>query len=178
MGAVTGREPGVVGAALDADQAWAGIIVDGYHVDPANVRIAARAKPQGKLFLVSDAMSPAGSANPTMTLYGETIRVNAGQLVNGEGRLAGSAITLSDAVRICHERVGLPLEEALRMASIYPAEFMGLGNRLGRIARGYRANLAHFQADLQATSTWIAGRRSVSPTRPCPRPSRPASCAA
>jgi N-acetylglucosamine-6-phosphate deacetylase len=67
-----------------------------------------------------------------------------GRLINAEGALAGSAIGLIDAVRICHRQAGLELGECLRMASLYPAEFLDMDNHLGRIRGGYRADLVHF----------------------------------
>ena len=154
----TGREPGVVGAALDSDDTWCGIICDGHHVHPASVRLAHKCKPRGKLLLVSDAMSTVGSADYSFTLYGETIREQDGALVNAEGRLAGSAIGMIDAVRIAHRQAGLPLEECLRMASLYPAQYLRRDADLGKIAPGYRADLVHFNDDFTVRNTWVAGQ--------------------
>jgi N-acetylglucosamine-6-phosphate deacetylase len=152
------REPGVVGAALDLDDCACGIIVDGHHVSAAAVRLASRAKPAGKLFLVSDAMATAGTSATRFELYGEPVTVEDGCLRNREGRLAGSAITLADAVRIAHQDVGLPLSECLRMASLYPARFMGADGDRGRIASGYRADLVHLGEDLAVRGVWVGGR--------------------
>ena len=159
MSQLTAREPGMVGAALSADQAWAGIIVDGHHVNPTNVNIAYRAKPPGPLFLVSDAMAPVGGSLASMELYGDRVSLSEGRLVNRDGNLAGSAIALADAVRICHRQVGIPLEDCLRMASTYPAAFMGMEGQLGRICTGYRADLVHINADLAPNNSWVAGHR-------------------
>ena len=94
MGGMRGLITGVVGTALDDRGGYCSVIADGFHVSPAMIRLALRAKPE-KIFLVSDAMAPAG-ANPPQPfkLYGETIRVENGRCVNSEGRLAGAAITL------------------------------------------------------------------------------------
>lgn len=121
MSPLTAREPGVTGAALESGDCWMGIIADGHHVHPASIRIAHRCAAPGKLFLVSDAMATVGSGQSWFTLYGERITVRDGRLVNAEGTLAGSAISLMDAVRYCYRTAGLPLEECLRMASLYPA---------------------------------------------------------
>ncbi len=159
MSSLTAREPGAVGAALTDPGSWAGIIVDGHHVHPAAVKLAYRAKPEGKLYLVSDAMATVGSRDKTFQLYGETIREEQGRLVNAEGVLAGSAIGLMDAVKNCVECVGIPLPQALRMASLYPAQFLRLDHCLGRIKAGYRADLVHFSDSFIVRDTWVAGCR-------------------
>jgi N-acetylglucosamine-6-phosphate deacetylase len=157
MSTVTAREPGCVGAALDFDSIWAGIIADGHHVDAASIRIAHRAKPAGKLLLVTDAMATFGSDSASFELYGETISEQDGKLVNAQGVLAGSAIGMIDAVRFAHRQVGIELEECLRMASLYPAQILDLDDRLGRIAIGYRPDLVHIDADFQVHGSWVAG---------------------
>jgi N-acetylglucosamine-6-phosphate deacetylase len=148
----------VVGAALDLDDCACGIIVDGHHVSGAAVRLARRAKPAGKLFLVSDAMATAGTSATRFELYGAPVTVVDGCLRNREGRLAGSAITLADAVRIAHQDVGFPLAECLRMASLYPARFIGADGERGRITSGFRADLVHLGEDLAVRGVWVGGR--------------------
>jgi N-acetylglucosamine-6-phosphate deacetylase len=161
MSTLSARAPGAVGAALADDRLWAGIIADGHHIHPVNIRLAHRAKPPGRLVLVSDAMATVGGELGEFALYGETIRESAGRLVNADGALAGSAIGLIDAVRYCVETVGLELAECLRMASYYPAAILGLEDRLGRIAPGYRADLVHFLDQTYSVhNTWVGGRRS------------------
>ncbi len=157
MRPTTGREPGVVGAALEDTESWCGIIIDTYHVHAASARIAYAAKPKGKMYLVTDAMSTVGSPEKSFQIYGETIFEKDGCLVNAEGRLAGSAIGMIDAVRLNTTWVGVDLAESLRMASLYPAQFMQVDNYLGRIAEGYRADLVHFTDDYRVTHTWVAG---------------------
>jgi N-acetylglucosamine-6-phosphate deacetylase len=158
------REPGVVGAALENQQTWCGIIIDGHHVHPASARIAYTAKPE-KIFLVSDAMATVGSANKSFHLYDE--KINESQtdstacLINKEGKLAGSAIGLIDAVKLNTEWVGVDLAESLRMASLYPARCLKLDHQLGKIQPGYRADLVHFTDDFQVTSTWVAGEWQI-----------------
>ena len=159
MSPMTSRQPGTVGAALDIDTLWAGIIADGHHVHPAAIRLALAAKPAGKLVLVSDAMATVGGQNTQFELYGECIREQDGRLVNDQGALAGSAIGMIDAVRYCHREVGIALDECLRMASLYPANILHREDELGRIAAGYRADLVQFDYNFCVQSTWLAGHR-------------------
>jgi N-acetylglucosamine-6-phosphate deacetylase len=153
------REPGVVGAALEDPASWCGVIVDGFHLHPAALRIALAAKPRGKLFLVTDAMPPVGSDSETFQLNGETITCRDGRCVNAQGTLAGSALDMAAAVRNTIAQAGVDLTEALRMASTYPADFLGLGATHGRIASGYQADCVVLNDTLTVVQTWIGGRR-------------------
>lgn len=157
MSQFASREPGVVGAALDDANSWTGIIVDGHHVDFAAVRVAWRAKPRGKMLLVTDAMPPVGSAVTTFALGEHVIAVREGRCVTEDGVLAGSALDMATAVRNCVQKVGIPIDEALRMASTYPAEFLGLDAVLGHIAPGYRANLTIFDDRMQVSAVVVEG---------------------
>lgn len=159
MSPLQGREPGMVGAALEDRDAFVGIIADGVHVHPASLRVALAAKPRGTVYLVTDAMPMVGSADPSFELYGETITAVDGVVRNAAGALAGSALDMATAVRNCVQQLGLPLEEAARMASTYPARFLGLEARLGRIAAGFQADLVLLDDTLQVRATWIAGAR-------------------
>ncbi|HEX2084035.1 MAG TPA: amidohydrolase family protein, partial [Xanthomonadaceae bacterium] len=131
---------------------------DGVHVHAASLRVALAAKPRGKVFLVTDAMPPVGSDDPSWVLYGETITVRDGVVRNAAGSLAGSALDMLTAVRNAIAMLGLPLAEAARMASTYPADFLGLSCSHGRIADGYRTDLVRLDADLNLRGTWIAGQ--------------------
>ncbi|HVI57879.1 MAG TPA: N-acetylglucosamine-6-phosphate deacetylase [Luteimonas sp.] len=157
MSPLQGREPGAVGAALEDREAWCGIIADGVHVHPASLRVALAAKPRGKLFLVTDAMPPVGADDPDYLLYGETITARDGVVRNAAGALAGSALDMATAVRNAVSMLGLPLEEAARMASLYPARFLRIDDRRGRIAPGQAADLVLLDDALQVAGTWIAG---------------------
>ena len=159
MSPLTGREPGAVGAAMEDTRTWCGVIVDGHHVHPASLRVALAAKPQGKLFLVTDAMPPVGAEDPSYELYGEVITARDGVVRNAAGALAGSALDMAAAVRNSVAMLGVSLEEASRMASTYPAEFLGIGDRYGRIAAGYQADLVALDDELQVAATWIHGRQ-------------------
>ena len=158
MSPLQGREPGMVGAALEDPSSWCGIIVDGHHVHAAALRVALAAKPRGKVFLVTDAMPPVGADDPSYELYGEVITARDGVVRNAAGALAGSALDMATAVRNTVQWLGVPLEEASRMASTYPAQFLGLGDRLGRIAPGYQADFVALDDQLQVIGTWIEGK--------------------
>src|SRR5690606_11716585 len=141
-------------------EAYCGIIVDGVHVHPASLRVALAAKPRGTLFLVTDAMPMVGSDDPSFELYGETITAVDGVVRNAAGALAGSALDMATAVRNTVRLLGLPLEEAARMASTCPARFLGVDSRLGRIAPGWQADLVLLDEALQVQVTWVAGAAS------------------
>ncbi|WP_145479189.1 N-acetylglucosamine-6-phosphate deacetylase [Stenotrophomonas rhizophila] len=159
MSPLTGREPGAVGAALEDRDSWIGIIADGVHVHPGSLRVALAAKPSGKVMLVTDAMSPVGADSPSFELYGEVITVVDGVVRNAAGALAGSALDMATAVRNAVNLLGLPLDEAARMASRYPARFLNVDDRLGEIAAGYQADLVLLDDALQVRATWIRGQR-------------------
>lgn len=158
MSQLTGRAPGVVGAALDDPDSWCGIIVDGRHVDPTVLRIALRCKRRDRFMLVTDAMPSVGAREKSFSLQGRMISVTNGVLVDEDGTLAGSDTDMATTVRNAVELLGLDLPEAARMASRYPAEFLGLDGELGRIAPGYRANLVLVDDKLDVKQTWIDGR--------------------
>lgn len=158
MSAFTSREPGAVGAALHDAASWCGVIVDGVHVDPVSLQIALRCKPRGKVMLVTDAMSNVGTGSDEFLLQGKRIFLRDGALVDEAGVLSGSALDMASAVRNTVAMLGVDLAEAARMASTYPAEFLGLGDQLGRIVPGHRANLVAVDASLTVLHTWIDGQ--------------------
>jgi len=159
MSPLQGREPGMVGAALEDAHSWCGVIVDGVHVHPASLRLALAAKPRGKVFLVTDAMPMVGSEDPSFSLYGQTITAVDGVVRNAEGALAGSALDMATAVRNAVRLLGVGLEEAVRMASAYPARLLGIEHSHGSIGAGRRADLVRMDHALQVRSTWIGGQR-------------------
>ncbi|MDP1667752.1 N-acetylglucosamine-6-phosphate deacetylase [Phaeovulum sp.] len=155
------RAPGLVGAALDTGTAWGGIIADGTHVDPASLRIALRAKRgPGRLFLVTDAMSLVGTAGKSLTLDGRKIRresVGGGsRLTLADGTLAGSDLDMASAVRFAAGPLEQGEAEALRMASLFPAQFLRLSDR-GHLAPGARADLVYLDAALRLLAVWRGG---------------------
>jgi N-acetylglucosamine-6-phosphate deacetylase len=158
MSQLTGREPGMVGAALAAD-AHCGLIADGHHVHPAALRVAIAAKPRGRCHFISDAMPSAAGGPASFALQGRTVSVVNGRLQLVDGTLAGATITMLDAVRYGCGSLGLTLEESLRMASLYPAAFLNLDHELGRIVPGQRASLVHLGDRLDMLGCWQDGKR-------------------
>jgi N-acetylglucosamine-6-phosphate deacetylase len=157
MSPLTSREPGAVGAALHDPDCWCGLIVDGRHVHPAALRVALRCKRPDRFMLVTDAMPTVGSSQDHFMLQGRRVSVRDGVCVDENGTLAGAALDMASAVRNAVELLGVRIELAARMASTYPAQFLGLGRELGRIAPGYRANLTALDDALHARRTWIDG---------------------
>jgi N-acetylglucosamine-6-phosphate deacetylase len=157
MPPLTGREPAVVGAALDSNSTWCGIIVDGHHVSDASLRVAIAAKGKERVMLVTDAMSVTGTDLSSFELHGRTIYRRDGRLSTADGTLAGSDLDMASAVRNAVNRLGLALPDALRMASLHPACFLKLDHELGRIAPNYRASLVLLDDDCAVQRTWIDG---------------------
>jgi N-acetylglucosamine-6-phosphate deacetylase len=156
MRPLASREPGPIAAALEAPKIWFGMIVDGIHVDPAVLRLALRGLAQP--MLVTDAMPPVGGRDAAFTLYDDKIAVRDGRCLRADGALAGSVLDMASAVRNCVDMLGVPLTDALRFASANPANFLGLGERLGKLAPGYRADLVAFDpSNIAVSETWVAG---------------------
>nr|WP_298099085.1 N-acetylglucosamine-6-phosphate deacetylase [uncultured Shinella sp.] len=152
------REPGMVGAALDLGHINAGLIADGFHVDPASIGVALRAKRgPGRIFLVTDAMSTIGTDMTGFFLNGREIFREGGRLTLADGTLAGADIDMASCIRYMCDHVGIDLEEALRMASLYPAEAIGMTGRKGRLTHGHDADFAVIDGDVNVLSTWIGG---------------------
>lgn len=152
------RAPGMVGAALADPAAYCGLIADGFHVDPLALRVALRAKPADRLVLVSDAMPPAAGGPDHFALQGRAVERRDGRLVLGDGTLAGSNLTMDEAVRFAVQRLGVPLATALAMASAHPAAWVGLTHQVGRVATGLRADLVLLGGNLAVRQVWLAGR--------------------
>ena len=158
MSQLTSREPGVVGAALESDEVWCGIIVDNHHVDPVTLKLALRSKRHDRFMLVTDAMPSIGTDAGEFTLQGKRISVRNGACLDETGRLAGSHLDMAAAVRNTIHTLNLPAATAFHMASAAPAAFLGMGGELGSIAPDYRADLVLLDANLAARETWIGGR--------------------
>ena len=157
MPPLAGRAPGPVGAALDDPDVWCGLIVDLHHVAAASLRIAVAAKGWERMMLVTDAMPSVGSDATSFSLLGQIVTRKDGKLTTADGTIAGSNLDMATAVRNSVNHLGLPLEVALHMASRAPAEFLGLGGELGRIAPGHRASLVLLDDNLGVVETWIDG---------------------
>jgi len=166
MSQLTGREPGTVGAALDDQRSFCGIIVDGEHTDPVVLRIALRCKPLDRFMLVTDAMPSVGTNQGWFELQGRRISVRGQACWDEDGRLAGSNIDMASCVRNAVGMLGVPLPQAVRMASQVPAEFLGIAHEYGRIAAGQRANLVLTDDELNVRETWIDGNGSRETSQP------------
>jgi N-acetylglucosamine-6-phosphate deacetylase len=158
MSPIQGRAPGVTGCALLNDQASCGLIVDGHHVDYASCQLALKTKPSGSIFLVSDSMPPVGTNDTEFSLVGKKVSLADGKLTSSTGELAGSVLDMATAVANAHRKLGLSLDEAIRMASQYPANYINQGNKRGHLSIGYKADFVVLGNDLTVDSTWIAGR--------------------
>jgi len=165
MSASVGREPGMVGAALDLADAFVGIIADGHHVHEANLRIALAAKRHDRFMLISDAMPPTVGGPDHFDLQGRRVTRANGCLRLDDGTLAGSVLTMDEAVRYVVNVVGVDLGDALAMASRVPATFLRRDNELGRIAPGHLASLVHLDDELRVLETWIEGRPTADGSR-------------
>ena len=153
------RAPGMVGAAIEDEDAWFGIIADGHHIHPAAFRIAVAAKRRGGALLVTDAMPPVGTRLRRFEIGGKTIRVKGGRCATADGSLAGSSLNMNDAVRNASRFADIDWFEAVRMASLYPARALRLDGLMGRIAPGYKASFVAVDGRRRATRVWIDGVR-------------------
>lgn len=160
MSQLKAREPGLVGAALEDDRLFAGIICDGFHVDRISLRIAFSCKGRDRLMLITDAMPLVGTSESTFMLQGRQITLRENRLTGPDGTLAGAHLTMIDAVRNAVALLEVPLIDALIMASRTPATFLGLESELGMIAPGYRADLVAFRTNFEVVDTWVTGQSS------------------
>jgi len=158
MSPLQNRAPGVVGAALEDRQAWCGLIVDGHHVDPVNLKLAMRCRPADRFMLVTDAMPSVGDDSDHFFLQGRRITVKDGVCYDDQGVLAGSDLDMASAVRNTVALLDAPLPVALTMASANPAAFLGMTDVRGAIAPGQAADLVALNSDLTVARTWIAGQ--------------------
>lgn len=160
MSPLENRTPGLVGAAINLGSLYAGIIADGFHVHPASMTIALKAKRRpGKIFIVTDAMSTIGTDLTGFTLNGRQIFRKDGRLTLADGTLAGADIDMLSSVLFVHRTIGLGFEEAVRMASLYPAEAIGVAQHKGQLKPGFDADFVVLSGDYRMHSTWIGGER-------------------
>ena len=157
MPPLSARAPGIIGAALAEHRLTAGLIVDGIHVDPVSVRAAFMAKGADRIALVTDAMPTVGTSLDRFELVGRTIKLADGRLTTEEGTLAGAHLDMASAVRNAVRLAEIPLEDALRAASLTPARFLGLDNERGALAPGARADLVALTQELTVVATWVDG---------------------
>lgn len=159
MSAFQAREPGMVGAALLDDNSWCGIIIDGHHVHYDAAKLAIRAKANGKIMLVTDAMPPVGTTDESFPFFDSKV-IRTGDRLNAlTGELAGSCLDMAGAVINTIKHLDIEPNEALRMASLYPASFLQLDNELGRLQPGCSADFVMLDTNYNVTQTWIAGQQ-------------------
>lgn len=163
MPAMSAREPGIVGMALTDQRLTAGIILDGFHVDPIVVRAAFSSKNRDNMALVSDAMPTVGTKQDHFELMGRRIQLRDGRLVSEAGTLAGAHLNLASAIKNAVTVVGTSLDDALRAASLVPARFLGIDNNRGTLRAGARADIVALTGCLEVLATWIAGRKTIWP---------------
>ena len=159
MGQISAREPGVVGSAFDFDETSASIIVDLHHVHPSLINLSFKQKPKGKLFFVSDSMATINHGEPSFELYDEMVSESNGRIINSEGKLAGSSITQIDAIKNAYQKCNIPLESAIAMATLYPAQYLGVSHYIGQLKKGHRADLAHFDSSFKVRNVWLSGKK-------------------
>ncbi len=159
MSGFTPRAPGVMGAVLDDPRVTAELIADGIHVHPASLRLAVRAKGADRICLITDSLNSAGLGDGNYRMGGLDIVVKGPEARLREGgALAGSILTLNRAVANIVAWTGVPVSQAVRMASLTPAREMGLDSLRGGIVEGKIADLAVFDADFAALETFVGGR--------------------
>lgn len=151
------REPGPIGWGLVQDDVTVDLIADGVHSDPLMLRLVLRCKTAAGVSLISDAVAPAGLGDGEYRIWGETIKVEGGRTRNERGSIAGSVISMRDAVRTALA-LGLPETDIARMASLNPARLLGADNACGSIETGKRADLAALDADGRVRLTLVGGR--------------------
>lgn len=151
------RTPGAVGAALALDTLRCQVIADNIHLHPATLKLAARAKGPDGVILVTDAMAGTGMPDGEYTLGGVLVTVREGVARDPQGALAGSTLTMERAAANMAAASGMGLAAALTMASQTPARALGLGDRRGRVAPGYDADLVALDEGLAVALTMVAG---------------------
>lgn len=163
MRPLAAREGGPIAAALESANCWYGLIADGFHVAPPMLRLALRGA--GSPMLVTDAMPPVGGIQTSFTLQGKAIALHDGRCTTKDGVLAGSALDMASAVRNSVRLAGVALSEALTFASLMPARFLGVADRLGRLAPHFRADMVALEPDdIRVTATWVGGEHRATAT--------------
>ncbi|GAB2694404.1 N-acetylglucosamine-6-phosphate deacetylase [Aliiglaciecola aliphaticivorans] len=166
MSPISAREPGVTGVALTSEVARCGLIVDGHHVDDLNIRLALKAKPTGGIFLVTDAMPPVGTDAKEFEFFDRHVTVKDGRLISTTGELAGAAIDMASSVRYCHFKLGICLDESIRLASQYPKDYLSdspvKSGSTVQLAPGMLANFIQLDEQLVVQSTWVNGNKVFS----------------
>jgi N-acetylglucosamine-6-phosphate deacetylase len=147
------REPGLVGATFDNNNVYAPIILDGFHCDYAAARIAYKIK-KDKLFLISDALFLGGKVKEFQWQEFDAT-LGDGFYRNSEGNLAGGAISQFETVKNAVQKVGISLEEAIKMATIRPAKAIKMEDKIGQVAVSFPATFCVFNEDFSEAKSLI-----------------------
>lgn len=151
------REPGIIGSSLTNDDVYAELIADMIHLHPASIEMAIRSKGLDGIVLISDSISATGLPDGEYELGGQEIVIDDGvSRMKDSGRLAGSTLTLDEAVKNVYENLDLKLRDIIRLVSYNPAKAMGLQNR-GKIEQGYRGDIVLLGRDLEVIATIVDG---------------------
>ena len=157
MSPLESRNPGLVGFLFNDNELSAGIIVDGFHSEFPAVEIAKKIM-KNRLYLITDAVSPAGTTDMKEFMFeGNRVLYQNGKCISPEGTLGGSALVMIDGVKNLVQKVNQPLEEALRMATSYPAKFISVEERYGYIKEGFIADLTYFDDNFKIKGTISKG---------------------
>lgn len=152
------RTPGPIAWGLSRDDVTVDVIADGIHLDPFMLRLLLKLKGAAGISLISDAIAAAGKGDGEYQIWGETIAVKNGRTANAAGSIAGSVISMLDAVRLLHS-LGVSYVDLARMASLNPAKLLGLDNECGSIEVGKRADLVALDQSGNVRLTVINGIR-------------------
>lgn len=151
------REPGILGAVLTEDRVYCEVICDLVHVHPAALKLLFQCKPKEKIILISDCIRAGGLKDGNYELGKLKVIVKGGIARVENGSLAGSTTNVLDCVKNLVETIGIPKEEALKMASLNICNLLGLGNSIGSIKVGKKANFSVIDKDYKVHATYIEG---------------------
>jgi len=155
------RSPGPIAWGLSHDDVTFDLIADGLHLDPFMLRLLLKIKGAGGISLISDAIAAAGKGDGDYQIWGETISVKNGRTSNAAGSIAGSVISMLDAVRLLHS-LGVSHLDLGRMAALNPARLLGLDRICGSIEVGKRADLVVLDQNNEIQLTVINGNVAFS----------------
>jgi len=156
------RNPGPIAWGLSRDDVTVDVIADGIHLDPFMLRLLLKVKGASGISLISDAIAAAGKGDGDYEIWGETISVKNGRTANASGSIAGSVISMLDAVRLLHS-LGVSYVDLARMASSNPARLLGVDGDCGTIEVGKRADLVALDHDANVKLSLIGGRSVPNP---------------
>ncbi|WP_149982226.1 N-acetylglucosamine-6-phosphate deacetylase [Pseudoalteromonas rhizosphaerae] len=153
------RDPGCAGAVLMNDDALVEVIADGVHLHPAILKLIYKLKGPQKIALISDCINAGGLNDGEYKLGKMDVVVQQGVARTASGSLAGSTLTLEQAVKNIHQLGSVELREAINMASIVPAQFLNIASQVGSLAEGKHANFAILNSDFSIQATYVKGQR-------------------